>query len=140
MALWCAFAIETPDGAIYCIGDTGLGDGSIFRDVQRKHGAPRLALIPIGAYEPRWFMKEFHVNPAEAVRIFQLCGARSAIAHHWGAFQLTNEEIDAPPSALRAALIEAEIEPDRFQALRPAEVWEESGQAISARASDLAKS
>jgi L-ascorbate metabolism protein UlaG (beta-lactamase superfamily) len=139
MALWCAFVIETPDGVIYCIGDTGLGDGSIFRDIKRKHGAPRLALIPIGAYEPRWFMKDFHVNPAEAAQIFKLCGAQSAIAHHWGTFQLTNEAIDAPPVALRAALVDAEIEPDRFRALRPGEVWQEPSQAISAQASDLAQ-
>ena len=123
MALWCAFAIETPDGAIYCIGDTGFGDGAIFRDVRRKHGPPRLALIPIGAYEPRWFMRDYHIDPAEAVKVFALCGARAAIGHHWGTFQLTDEAIDAPPEALAAALREAGVEPARFQALLPGEVW-----------------
>jgi L-ascorbate metabolism protein UlaG (beta-lactamase superfamily) len=127
MALWCAFAIETPDGAIYCIGDTGFGDGAIFRDIRQKHGAPRLALIPIGAYEPRWFMKDYHVNPAEAVKIFELCGARHAIAHHWGTFQLTNEALEAPPEALRAALAEAGVEDGRFRTMRPGEVWEDAG-------------
>ena len=127
MALWCAFAIETPDGAIYCIGDTGFGDGAIFRDFKQKHGPPRLALIPIGAYEPRWFMKEFHVNPVEAVKIFESCGARSAIAHHWGTFQLTDEAIEAPREALQAALAEARIDGGRFRAMRPGEVWEDAG-------------
>jgi L-ascorbate metabolism protein UlaG (beta-lactamase superfamily) len=127
MALWCAFAIETPDGALYCIGDTGFCDGAIFRDFQQKHGAPRLALIPIGAYEPRWFMKEFHVNPAEAVEIFRLCGARDAIAHHWGTFQLTGEAMGAPPEALRAALAVAGVDESRFRVMRPGEVWQSEG-------------
>ena len=127
MALWCAFSIETPDGAIYCIGDTGFGDGAIFRDIRQKHGAPRLALIPIGAYEPRWFMKDYHLNPAEAVKVFELCGARRAIAHHWGAFQLTDEAIEAPREALRTALTEASVDADRFRAMRPGEVWQDAG-------------
>jgi L-ascorbate metabolism protein UlaG (beta-lactamase superfamily) len=126
MVLWCAFAIETPDGAIYCIGDTGFGDGAIFRDIRQKHGAPRLALIPIGAYEPRWFTKDYHVDPAETVKIFQLCGARSAIAHHWGTFPLTDEPIEAPPEALGRALAAGGVEATRFCALRSGEVWEES--------------
>ncbi len=125
MALWCAFVLETPDGALYCIGDTGFGDGAIFRDVAEKFGAPRLALIPIGAYEPRWFMKDQHIDPVEAVEVFKLCGARHAIAHHWGTFPLSNEAIDAPPKALAEALRKAAIEPERFRALRPGEVYEE---------------
>jgi L-ascorbate metabolism protein UlaG (beta-lactamase superfamily) len=128
MALWCAFVIETPDGAIYCIGDTGFGEGAIFRDVREKHGAPRLTLIPIGAYAPRWFMKDYHINPAEAVKVFELCGARSAIAHHWGTFQLSDEAIEDPPDALRRALNEAGVEAARFRILRPGEVWEQAEQ------------
>jgi L-ascorbate metabolism protein UlaG (beta-lactamase superfamily) len=54
-------------------------------------------------------MKDFHINPAEAVKIFQLCGARHAIAHHRGTFQLTDEAIDAPPAALQNALAEAGV-------------------------------
>jgi L-ascorbate metabolism protein UlaG (beta-lactamase superfamily) len=130
MALWCAFAVETPDGAIYCIGDTGLGDGGIFRDIQQKHGSPRLALIPIGAYAPRWFMKDYHVNPAEAVKVFELCGARNAIAHHWGTFQLSDEAIEAPCEALREALVDAGIEASRFRILRPGEVWEAPAERV----------
>jgi L-ascorbate metabolism protein UlaG (beta-lactamase superfamily) len=125
MALWCAFTIETPDGAIYYIGDTGFGDGAIFSEIRTKRGGPRLALIPIGAYAPRWFMKDYHVDPAEAVKILALCGARRAIAHHWGTFQLTDERIEAPREALEKALVEADIEASRFRALRPGEVWRE---------------
>jgi L-ascorbate metabolism protein UlaG (beta-lactamase superfamily) len=125
MALWSAFVIETPDGAIYCIGDTGFGDGSIFQNIRRKHGAPRLALIPIGAYAPRWFMKDYHINPVEAVKVLELCGAENAIAHHWGTFQLSDEAIEDPPEALRKAMREAKIAADRFHILRPGEVWEQ---------------
>src|SRR5271170_171567 len=118
MALWCAFLIDAPEGAIYCIGDTGFGDGEIFRDVGARFGPPRLALIPIGAYEPRWFMKDQHVNPTEAVKILELCAARQAIAHHWGTFHLSNEAIEEPPSALKEALREAAIDERRFRVIR----------------------
>ena len=126
MALWCAFVITTPDGALYCIGDTGFGDGAIFRDVAAKFGTPRLALIPIGAYEPRWFMKDQHIDPTEAVEVFRLCRARQAIAHHWGTFPLSNEAIDAPPKALAEALRKRTIEPERFRVMRPGQVYEEA--------------
>ncbi len=122
MALWCAFVIETPSGSIYHIGDTGWGDGKIFADVRAKHGPPRLAIIPIGAYEPRWFMRDQHVNPEESVRVFQTCGARLAMAHHWGTFQLTNEAIEEPVRALHAALDAAGVDRDLFVVRRPGQV------------------
>ena len=121
MALWCSFVIETPAGAIYHIADTAWGTGAIFSAVREKHGAPRLAMIPIGAYEPRWFMSAQHVDPEEAVRVFQLCGARQAIGHHWGTFQLTDEPIHEPEQRLHAALDEAGIPRAKFHAMRPGE-------------------
>ncbi|GGC49689.1 MBL fold metallo-hydrolase [Chelatococcus reniformis] len=124
MALWAAFVIETPDGAIYHIGDTGFGDGRHFADVGRRFGPIRHANLPIGAYEPRWFMRDQHVEPAEAVKIFQACGAASAAGHHWGTFRLTAEGIERPPQALARALPAAGIAPERFRALRPGEVME----------------
>ncbi|HEV2558689.1 MAG TPA: MBL fold metallo-hydrolase [Microvirga sp.] len=124
MALWCAYVLTTPRGVIYHVGDTGYGDGRIFPRVRERFGAPRLAILPIGAYEPRWFMQPQHINPEEAVRIMQDCGAESAVGHHWGTFRLTNEGVDEPPQELAAALEKAEIPPERFRALRPGEVWE----------------
>ena len=124
MALWCAFVLETPDGAIYCIADTAWGNGAIFSDVRMKHAPIRLAIIPIGAYEPRWFMRDNHVDPEEAVRIFQMCGARHAMAHHWGTFQLTDEPIEEPPRKLREALRSAEIDEARFRVLKPGGVFD----------------
>lgn len=119
MALWAAFVIETPGGAVYHIADTGYRDGAVFRDVGRRHGRIRLAVIPIGAYEPRWFMKDQHVNPEEAVRILADCGAERALGHHWGTFQLTNEALEAPLEALSAAREAAGVAEDRFQVRRP---------------------
>jgi len=123
MALWAAFVIETPSGSIYHIADTGFGDGDLFRAARRKFGGFKLAILPIGAYEPRWFMKDQHIDPAEAVKIFELCGAQRAMAHHWGTFQLTNEEIDAPPKALSAALNKHGHAQERFRVFKPGEVF-----------------
>ena len=123
MALWCAFVINTPGGNIYHIGDTGYGGGDIFRRAREKHGPFRLAHIPIGAYEPRWFMSEQHVNPEEAVSIFHDCGAEAAIGHHWGTFKLTDEGIERPLEALAEALAAAKVSPERFRAFRPGEAF-----------------
>ena len=114
--------LETAASAVYIAGDTGYGDGAIFRDIFRKYGAARLALLPIGAYAPRWFMREQHVDPEEAVRIFEDVGAREALGCHWGTFRLTDEAIDEPAQRLAAALEQAGIAPERFRAARPGEV------------------
>jgi L-ascorbate metabolism protein UlaG (beta-lactamase superfamily) len=123
MALWASYVIGTPEGPVYAIGDTGYGENSIFPEAKRKYGGFRLALLPIGAYEPRWFMKEQHMNPEEAVRVMQELGAEEAIGHHWGTFQLTNEGIERPKEALAEALAGAGVTPDRFRAFRPGQVW-----------------
>ena len=124
MALWAAFVIEAPGGAIYYVGDTAYRDGAIFKDVSTRFGRPRLAVLPIGAYEPRWFMRDQHVDPAESVRIFQDCGAHYALGHHWGTFQLTSEAIDDPPRRLAAALAAAGLPPDRFRVQDPGQAFE----------------
>ena len=122
MALWCAFVIETPSGSIYHVADTGFGDGAIFQRMREKHGGFKLAILPIGAYAPRWFMRDQHVDPEEAVRIMKICGAERALAHHWGTFQLTDEPIDEPPQKLAEALQRENIPQERFAALQPGAV------------------
>jgi L-ascorbate metabolism protein UlaG (beta-lactamase superfamily) len=124
MSLWASFVIDAPCGRVYFVGDSGYGDGHNFRDVRERHGPLKLAVLPIGAYEPRWFMRDQHMNPAEAVQAFIDCGAEFAVAHHYGTFQLTDEAIDAPVIALAEALQSAETSADRFRVLRPGEVWE----------------
>jgi L-ascorbate metabolism protein UlaG (beta-lactamase superfamily) len=123
-ALWAAFIVETPAGRIYHVGDSGYGDGSHFRAAAARHGPFRLAILPIGAYEPRWFMRDQHMNPEEAVRAFGDCGAELALAHHHGTFQLTNEAMDAPEQALVAAREAAGLAPEKFRVLKPGETWE----------------
>ena len=124
MSLWASFVIETPGGRIYFVADSGYGDGRHFRNARERHGPFRLAILPIGAYEPRWFMREQHMNPAESVQAFIDCGAELALGHHYGTFQLTDEAIDAPLVALADALQAAGIPPERFRTLRPGQVWE----------------
>lgn len=121
-ALWASFVVETPAGKIYVVGDSGYGSGAHFRRVREMHGPIRVALLPIGAYEPRWFMQDQHMNPEDAVKALRDCGAERALAHHHGTFQLTDEAIDAPPSALHAALDAAGEPRERFAVLRPGEV------------------
>jgi L-ascorbate metabolism protein UlaG (beta-lactamase superfamily) len=84
----------------------------------------KLALLPIGAYEPRWFMRDHHMNPAEAVQALIDCGGDLALAHHHATFQLTDEPIDAPFLALMEALNAAGISPERFATLHPGQVWQ----------------
>ena len=124
MALWAAFVLETPAGLIYHIGDTGFHGGRNYRDIAQKYGPARLAILPIGAYEPRWFMEAQHQNPAEAVEGFRLLGAAHAIGHHFGTFQLTNEGIEAPVGHLVEALEAAEIEATRFRPLVAGEMFD----------------
>ncbi|PST17413.1 hypothetical protein C7U60_20320 [Mesorhizobium plurifarium] len=124
MALWAAFVIETPAGKIYHVGDTGFHDGINYRAAREKHGCFRLANLPFGSYEPRWFMASQHQNPEEAVMGMVACGAEHVAGHHWGTFRLTNEGIEEPLRALETALDKAGIERNRFRALRPGEVFD----------------
>jgi len=121
-ALWASFVIEAGVRKLYCVGDTGFGDGAIFARVRRRHPGLTMALLPIGAYEPRWFMRAAHMNPGDAVQALELCGAAEALGHHWGTFRLTNEAVEQPALDLAAALAARGVPPARFKALRPGEV------------------
>jgi L-ascorbate metabolism protein UlaG (beta-lactamase superfamily) len=122
--LWASFVLETPAGKIYTVADSGYGDGKHFRRVQEAHGPLRLAILPIGAYEPRWFMRDMHMNPSDAVKALADCGAQQALAHHHGTFQLTDEAIDAPANALTEALEQANVPREKFAVLKPGQVFE----------------
>ncbi|MGN6468155.1 MAG: MBL fold metallo-hydrolase [Rhizobiaceae bacterium] len=132
MALWSAFAIETPSGKIYHVGDTGFHGGRNYRAAAEKHGAFRLAILPIGAYEPRWFMAAQHQDPEEAVEGMRLANAAFAVGHHWGTFQLTNEPIEEPRDRLHEALDRAGMVRRCFRAMRPGEAWDVPEQTANA--------
>jgi L-ascorbate metabolism protein UlaG (beta-lactamase superfamily) len=136
MALWCGYGIATPVGAVYVAGDTGYGDGRIFLELADRFPVIDVAVLPIGAYAPRWFMKDQHVNPAEAVRIMQDCGARQALGVHWGTFPLTDEARNDPADALAEALAEAGIELGQFLPLEPGQQWECTGSDQPPQASE----
>lgn len=124
MALWAAFVISTPVGKIYHVGDTGFHGGINYRAAREKHGGFRLAILPFGAYEPRWFMKAQHQDPAEAVEGMRLCNAAHVVGHHFGTFQLTDEAIGDPLVKLKAALEEQGVNPGRFRPLKAGEVFD----------------
>ncbi len=123
MALWTSYVVAGPAGRIYHIGDTGYHDGAFFREHGRAFGPFKLAILPIGAYEPRWFMSDNHMNPDEAVQVMRDLKAESAIGHHWGTFQLTNEGIERPREALGVAVEAAGLPAGSFRASLPGTVW-----------------
>jgi L-ascorbate metabolism protein UlaG (beta-lactamase superfamily) len=127
MALWASFVIEGGGRKIYHVGDTGYEPGSIFPAARARHGGFDLAILPIGAYEPRWFMKEQHMNPAEAIHVMREVGARTAIGHHWGTFRLTNESALQPEEDLALARLQAGLGAHEFLAFRPGQVWQAGG-------------
>jgi N-acyl-phosphatidylethanolamine-hydrolysing phospholipase D len=123
-SLWGGFAVRAADCHLFFAGDTAYSKD--FTDIRqhfaREHtpalgGGFDIALLPIGAYEPRWFMKDQHVNPEEAVQIFHDLGCKRAMAVHWGTFQLTDESLDEPPRALAAAKQKTGLQADRFVTL-----------------------
>ena len=99
---WCGYAIESPNGIVYFAGDTGFGEH--FSEVRERFGTPRLSLLPIGAYEPQWFMSPIHMAPEDALRAHQILGARISIAIHHGTFQLGDDGIDTPKKRLMQLL------------------------------------
>ena len=101
--------------SFFFAGDTGYSND--FTDIQHRFDSVDLALLPIGAYAPRWFMRNQHIDPAEAVKIHQDLHARQSIAIHWGTFELTDEPLDVPPKALAQALSAAGVAADRFTVL-----------------------
>ena len=100
MTLWCGYVIECQERLTYFAGDTAFGNH--FAQIREKFGSPHLALLPIGAYEPRWFMSPVHMGPDEAVRAHEILGAKTSIAIHHGTFQLTDEGLDTPKKQLIA--------------------------------------
>jgi len=111
--LWGGFFLRAGGRSVYFAGDSGF-DAGLFGEIARRAGPPDVALLPIGAYEPRWFMRGAHMNPAEAVAAHGLLRAGRSIGTHWGTFQLTDEAYDAPAADLAAARGAAGLSPETF--------------------------
>jgi L-ascorbate metabolism protein UlaG (beta-lactamase superfamily) len=100
MMLWCGYMIECQGRLVYFAGDTAFGGH--FSQIRERFGPPHVALLPIGAYEPRWVMAPVHMAPDEAVRAHEILGAKTSIAIHHGTFQLADDGIDTPKKMLLA--------------------------------------
>jgi L-ascorbate metabolism protein UlaG (beta-lactamase superfamily) len=98
--LWCGYVLEYRERLVYFAGDTAFGPH--FAQIREEFGPPQLAFLPIGAYEPRWFMSPVHMGPDEALRAHQILGARTSIAIHHGTFQLADDGLDTPRRQLIA--------------------------------------
>jgi L-ascorbate metabolism protein UlaG (beta-lactamase superfamily) len=117
--LWGGFGLKTSAGSIYFAGDSGWF--GCFEDIGTRLGPFDLALIPIGAYEPRWFMAPVHMNPEEAVRAHLAVRSRRSLGMHFGTFQLTDEAIDAPLVALAEARTQHGVASTDFSTLESGE-------------------
>lgn len=117
-SLWGGWFLKFQDYSIYHAGDTGYSDD--FKETRLKLGAPKYAFIPIGAYDPEWFMEESHVNPEDAVRIMIDLEAERSFGMHWATFQLTDEDTIEPKIRLEYATKKMDIE--GFIAPTPGEI------------------
>ena len=120
--LWGSFLIEPPAGRVYFAGDTAYG--SHFREIYEKYGAPTVSLLPIGAYEPRWFMYRMHMNPEEAVRAHLDLHSQNSIGVHFGLIDNAGESYDAPANDLNAARRAHGVDASRFVTPRYGQVFQ----------------
>jgi L-ascorbate metabolism protein UlaG (beta-lactamase superfamily) len=119
-SLWGGWFMKTEDLSLYHAGDTGYS--SDFKTTYERLGAPDYSFIPIGAYDPRWFMKDSHVNPEEAIQIALDLKTPHSFGMHWGTFILTDEPILEPPVRLKEALEEQNLESNFFITPKPGEI------------------
>ncbi len=119
-SLWCSWLLDSGDNVYYFAGDTGFFHG--FEEFGRRFDGIDVAMLPIGAYEPRWFMRWQHLDPAEAYQAFLDLRARFLLPMHWGTFDLTDEPVDLPPAEL-ARVVAARGGDDRVRTLAIGERW-----------------
>ncbi|HEX3557497.1 MAG TPA: MBL fold metallo-hydrolase [Thermoanaerobaculia bacterium] len=120
-SLWCSWLLDSGERRYYFAGDSGYYHG--FAEIGRRFPGIDVAFLPIGAYEPRWFMRYQHVDPAEAYQAFLDLGARTMIPMHWGCFDLTNEPADLAPKVLARVLEERGADRERVRILAVGERW-----------------
>ena len=122
-ALWAAFILTTPGGNIYFVGDSGFGGGEYFHQAKAKYGSFRLAILPIGSYDPRWFMGYGHMHPEETVQAWDLIGRPFLLPTHYRTVQLADTGYDKPLIDLRAAMAAVKAEENRIRPLMAGEHW-----------------
>ncbi len=122
-ALWAAYVIQTPGGDIYFAGDTGYGNGDYFRATAKKFGGPRLAILPIGAYLPEWFMNYPHMNPRDAIKAHGDLDAAFSLAHHFNTFPMADDGYNVALEEFKTQRTAADVDEGIFRALDPGKVW-----------------
>ncbi|MBW8873610.1 MAG: MBL fold metallo-hydrolase [Acidobacteria bacterium] len=120
-SLWCSWLLDSGERRYYFAGDSGYYHG--FAEIGRRFPSIDVAFLPIGAYEPRWFMRYQHADPQEAYQAFLDLGARTMIPMHWGCFDLTNEPADLAPKVLARVLEERGADRERVRILAVGERW-----------------
>jgi L-ascorbate metabolism protein UlaG (beta-lactamase superfamily) len=130
--LWGGFVIQGSRATVYHAGDTGWFDG--FKEIGARFPRIDAALLPIGAYDPAWFMEPQHLNPEQALRAFQDLGARTFVAMHWGTFKLADEPLDEPPRRVEAERLRRGLPRERVRIPAVGETLVVGGAA--ARAAD----
>jgi L-ascorbate metabolism protein UlaG (beta-lactamase superfamily) len=120
--LWMGFVLESAEGPVLFPGDSGLGPE--FKLIQQRFGAMRFAALPIGAYAPRWFMRDNHMDPDDAVQAHLQLQSQCSMAIHFGTFKLSDEGQFAPVMALEHALQDHRVPAERFRAPKPGEQWQ----------------
>ena len=123
-ALWAAFVIAAPAGNIYLVGDTGYGGGDYFRMVKEKYGKFRVAVLPIGDYDPAWFMGYGHMSPRECVQAFFDLGSPPVLPIHYNTFPLADTGYGVPLQDLREAFLENRNAEQLFQILPAGQSWD----------------
>ena len=119
--LWCSWLLDSGDHRYYFAGDTGYFHG--FREFGERFAPIDVAMLPIGAYEPRWFMRYQHMNPEEAYRAFRDLRAHTMLPMHWGTFDLTHEPVDEPAREFERVVTAAGGDPMRSPILAIGESW-----------------
>jgi len=115
--LWCGWTLETDGVRVYFAGDTALHPE--FEQIGKRCGPFDLVMLPIGAYEPRWFMRSVHMNPEDAIQAYQALRAPAGglqppcLPIHWGTFRLTDEAAEEPPRHFAQLWERAGLQPDR---------------------------
>ncbi|OMQ24424.1 MBL fold metallo-hydrolase [Serratia oryzae] len=115
-SLWCGWVIHHPALRFYFSGDSGYSEKLV--DIGTRLGPLDMAALPIGAYAPRWFMQEQHMDPQQSVMLYQQLNSPQVIPIHWGVFELADESLDEPPQQLGEALKTAGIEQHRFHPVK----------------------
>jgi L-ascorbate metabolism protein UlaG (beta-lactamase superfamily) len=115
--LWCGYVFKSKSHTIYFAGDTGYNP-TTFSEIGNRVEQIDIALIPIGAYKPKWFMSPVHCSPEEAVKIHQEVKAKQSIATHFGTFPLGDDGQEEPIKDLQLALHKLDIPSDEFIALK----------------------